>query len=157
MPSDVPSDSLARYENRVYPAVWFAAAAIAQRLLPSRPRTRRRTLAAAFLTGTGAAIGGWAVLGFLREGTTVDPLEPTAAEHLVTEGPFRVSRNPMYLAMALALAAHASWRGTPAALAPLAGFVAVMTRLQIVPEERAMRERFGSAYDAYTARVRRWI
>ena len=90
-------------------------------------------------------------------GTTVDPLRPARASGLVTSGPNRVTRNPMYVGMAGALVAHALIRGGWATVLPVAAFVAVIDRVQIRPEEAALRELFGEEYDAYCRRVRRWL
>jgi protein-S-isoprenylcysteine O-methyltransferase Ste14 len=87
----------------------------------------------------------------------VDPVHPERATHLVTDGPYALTRNPMYVSMAGALVAHAIWRRSLAALLPVAAFVAVIDRLQVTDEEVALREHFGAAYDDYRARVPRWL
>jgi len=112
---------------------------------------------AALALAAGLGVVGVAVAHFVRARTTVDPLHPAAASSLVTGGVFRVTRNPMYLGMALALAALAVWLGhAVAALLPL-GFMLYITRFQIAPEERALRAHFGEEFDAYARRVRRWL
>lgn len=63
----------------------------------------------------------------------------------------------MYLGMLLVLAAWAVWLGSVLALLFLPLFVAWMTRFQIVPEERALSDRFGPVYAEYRRSVRRWI
>ncbi len=98
-----------------------------------------------------------AARGFRRSGTTLEPLHPDQASVLVTSGPYTVSRNPMYVGLAGLLAAHAAWRGSWAALLPLAGFVAVIDRSQIHAEEAALLEKFGPEYSAYRATSPRWI
>jgi protein-S-isoprenylcysteine O-methyltransferase Ste14 len=75
----------------------------------------------------------------------------------VDSGIYRFTRNPMYLGMLLVLTAGAVYLGNLAAFAVLPLFVLSMNRLQIRPEERFMREKFGDAYRDYAARVRRWI
>lgn len=98
-----------------------------------------------------------AVLRFNRAGTTVNPVAIERASVLVTEGAYRWTRNPMYLGLASILGAIAAFTAQPwLVLGPVA-FVLFITRFQILPEERAMRARFGDAYDAYCARVRRWL
>ena len=94
---------------------------------------------------------------FFRRRTTVNPLKPDTATHLVVGGLNRVSRNPMYVGQALLLAAWALWLAH--ALAPLGAvaFVLYITRFQILPEERALAARFGDDWRAYRARVRRWL
>lgn len=97
-----------------------------------------------------------AVASFVKVKTTVNPLRPARASALVTGGVFRLSRNPIYLGDLLVLAALAVWLGHIAALAPLVLFVWYITRFQILPEERALRDLFGETYDEYCRRVRRW-
>lgn len=97
------------------------------------------------------------LLAFRRSRTTINPLAPQRASALVTGGVYRITRNPMYVGMALLLLAWAvhlsAW---PTLLGPPA-FVLYITRFQIVPEERALARLFGEAYAEYTARVRRWL
>lgn len=96
-------------------------------------------------------------LAFIKHKTTVNPLEPDKASALVDSGPFRLTRNPMYVGMAGLLAAHAIRRGGWLTPLPVAAFVAIIDRTQIPAEEVAMRANFGEAYDAYRARVPRWL
>ncbi len=70
---------------------------------------------------------------------------------------FAISRNPIYLADLLLLAALAVWFGNALNIALLALFVWYINRYQIAPEERALAQLFGEAYAAYRARVRRWL
>ncbi len=94
---------------------------------------------------------------FRRSGTTVNPLDPAQASALVTSGPNRVTRNPMYVGMAGLLVAHGLVRGGWRTALPVAAFVGVIDRVQIRPEEAALRDRFGTDFEAYRRRVRRWI
>jgi protein-S-isoprenylcysteine O-methyltransferase Ste14 len=114
-------------------------------------------LAAIGLALAGLAIAGAGALSFRRARTTVNPLKPADTTALVTSGTFALTRNPMYLGMALLLAGWAAWLGTPWALAGMALFVAWITRFQIVPEERVLARLFGADFEAYRLRVRRWI
>lgn len=97
------------------------------------------------------------VVRFRRSGTTVDPTSPEATSALVTDGANKLTRNPMYVAMAGALLAHAVARRSPAGLLPVAGFVVAMSRWQIPAEERALAEHFGEAYARYRDTVPRWL
>ena len=105
----------------------------------------------------GFAIDAAAAARFLRKKTTLNPMAPGKASVLVTDGVFRISRNPMYLGLVLLLIGWALWLGsiTPCLVVPV--FVAGVTVAQIVPEERALAERFGETYVAYRRRVARWI
>lgn len=113
-------------------------------------------LAVALAAG-GLAFEAWGLAMFLRAGTTANPMRPGKASTFVTGGPYRITRNPMYLGWLPVLAGWAVWLGSPASLLALPLFIAYLTRFQIGPEERALREKFGEAYDAYSARVRRWL
>jgi protein-S-isoprenylcysteine O-methyltransferase Ste14 len=103
----------------------------------------------------GLAFAGWGLLTFLRARTAVIPTRP--ASRLVTSGPYRFSRNPMYIGLGtlyLGLAAlfDVAW---PVALFPLA--VASLYILVIRREERYLAHAFGDEYAAYARRVRRWV
>lgn len=96
------------------------------------------------------------LIAFRRSRTTINPLRPGNASALVTDGIYRVTRNPMYVGLALLLLAWAAYLDAAWALVGPVLFVAGITRFQIVPEERVLRARFA-AFDAYAARVRRWL
>jgi protein-S-isoprenylcysteine O-methyltransferase Ste14 len=108
-------------------------------------------------SAAGAFVGLHAVISFRKAQTTVNPLNPHACTSLVESGIFRFTRNPMYLALVLALAGWALFLGNIYSLALIALFVAYMNRFQIQPEERALETLFGQAYIDYRQRVRRWI
>lgn len=149
-------------DHRVPPPVVFVlmagAMALAAVLLP--PSGLRGPVSWGLGTGLmllASLSGPAAILRFVRAGTTIDPVAIERASVLVTDGVYRWTRNPMYLAMAALLGALAAFTAQPwLALGPVA-FVLLITRFQILPEERAMRLRFGAEYDAYVGRVRRWI
>jgi protein-S-isoprenylcysteine O-methyltransferase Ste14 len=101
--------------------------------------------------------GAPAIRAFLRAGTTINPVVVDRASALVTTGVYGISRNPMYVSMALLLLSLAAGLGQPALLLGPLAFVLFIDRFQIVPEERAMTRLFGEAYEAYRARVRRWV
>jgi protein-S-isoprenylcysteine O-methyltransferase Ste14 len=116
--------------------------------------------AAQEIAGTAIAVAGfgvvaWAILTFVSNRTTVIPNRP--ARQLVTSGPYRWSRNPMYVALTLldvglALFFNQAW---PIVLLPLV--LLVLMTFVIAREERYLRGAFGAAYDAYCDRVRRFI
>jgi protein-S-isoprenylcysteine O-methyltransferase Ste14 len=111
----------------------------------------------AVVAAAGAAFDLLGLLAFRRARTTVNPLRPEKASSLVTGGIYRVTRNPMYVGMALVLLA---WAAHLSALLPFAGiaaFIAYITRFQIRPEERALDALFGQSFADYAARVRRWL
>ena len=94
---------------------------------------------------------------FREAQTTFDPVRPELTTHLVTEGVYRFTRNPMYLGLVLMLIAWALWLGTasPWVIPPL--FAILMTITRIAPEERALEMVFGETYVAYRRSVSRWI
>ena len=104
----------------------------------------------------GVATGSWAFLLFRRERTEIDPTSATNRT-LVIRGPFRFTRNPMYLGLVVATFGVAFWVGSlPMFAVPFLVF-ATVNRAHIPFEERKMRQQFGAAFDRYTRRVRRWI
>lgn len=98
----------------------------------------------------------WAVVLFRRIGTELNPTSP-ANRALVTAGPYRLTRNPMYLGLVTLSLGIALWVGAwPMLLTPIAVF-ATANWVHIPFEEAKMRRQFGAAYEAYVARVRRWV
>ncbi len=95
--------------------------------------------------------------GFRCARTTVNPIKIEKASRLVTSGLYSISRNPMYLGLALILMGWAILLGNPINIAPLILFILFMNILQIKPEERILEQKFGQDYLRYKARVRRWI
>ncbi len=138
----------------VPPAVWFAAAAWAQRRVGRAPTPTPLVASAPFVVAAGW-LGAGALREFARVRTTFHPEHPDRATTLVTTGPNALTRNPMYLGLAALLVGHAVARRSPLALLPVAGFVAVIDRWQVPAEERALAARF-EGYADYVARVPRW-
>ncbi|MGE6289271.1 methyltransferase family protein, partial [Aeromonas media] len=100
--------------------------------------------------------GGGALLHFRRERTSVHPIRLQQSRVLVTQGVYRISRNPMYLGLLCWLMGLACYLGGPWVwFGPLL-LLGWLTRFQILPEERALRARFGIPYVQYCRRVRRW-
>lgn len=103
----------------------------------------------------GIALLIWARLHFRHRNAEIHTFR--APRSLVTDGPFRFSRNPMYLGLLLILLAGAFFVNTWCALlAPLAFLIASLF-WYIPREERALRTAFGQDYDDYAWRTRRWI
>ena len=98
-----------------------------------------------------------ALIAFARARTTVNPVEPEQAKTLVTTGLYRISRNPMYLAMALILLGSALRLSNIGAFITPALFVWSITMFQIKPEERALQSIFGEDFTAYRQQTRRWL
>ncbi|MEM7193965.1 MAG: isoprenylcysteine carboxylmethyltransferase family protein [Pseudomonadota bacterium] len=105
----------------------------------------------------GVTIDVLALYRFWRLRTTVNPLAPEGTSALVTDGVYRLSRNPMYLGLFFLLLAWCIHLGDARGFAVLLMFVLYLNRFQIVPEENVMAEKFGDRYSEYRATTRRWI
>jgi protein-S-isoprenylcysteine O-methyltransferase Ste14 len=92
---------------------------------------------------------------FKARGTTVKPFERSSA--LVTDGVFRITRNPIYLGMTLILVGIAMLIGSLSPFLVCLGFAALIDWRFIRVEERMLAERFGGAWTAYREKTRRWI
>lgn len=152
-----------RLETRIHPPfVLLAAIAIihlGEWLLPGLSGAQTvlmRALMWAFLVA-GAIFGAFALAQVVNARTTVHPTHPDQTTALVTSGIYGLTRNPMYLGLACFLVAYGFHKMHPAVIVALAFFIWFITRFQIVPEERALRRKFGKTFDDYAARVRRWI
>ena len=139
-------------------AAFFGAGVLVDRLVPWSPAwmhtataSRIGWLVMALAVGLGIASAGW----LHRRKTTVLPHGyPT---HLVTDGPYAMSRNPIYVALTAAYCAAALLIARAWPLVFLAAPLMVMQRGIIPFEEQRMRAAFGERYEDYCRRVRRWI
>lgn len=149
---------MSKHQGFPVPPVAMGLAAVAQRLAPKGKKVRRlRRVAAAVLVAAAGTLMAATFAAYTKKRTTVDPTAPTSTTALVTAGTNSLSRNPMYVAMAGVLLAHALDRGSWRALLPVAGFVATVERFQIVKEERALHGLFGQAYLDYCNSTPRWL
>jgi protein-S-isoprenylcysteine O-methyltransferase Ste14 len=109
----------------------------------------------AYVLAAALVVAGWARLEFSRAHTNVNPMQPTTA--IVTSGPFRITRNPMYLSMlsaflAIMLMTDSTWL---LGIWPL--MLAIIHWGVIRREERYLERKFGAEYTTYRARVRRYF
>lgn len=104
----------------------------------------------------GFAVSAWGRLTFKRHGAEIFPWSETHST-FVAVGPFRFTRNPMYVGMVIMGIGAALVAGTWMMwLVPVAVFA--LDQLVIIPyEERSMERTFGDAYREYRSRVRRWL
>jgi protein-S-isoprenylcysteine O-methyltransferase Ste14 len=109
------------------------------------------------IAAIGAAFDVAGIIAFARAKTTVNPMKPENSAAVVSSGVYRITRNPMYVGMALFLLAWAVFLASPWVLFGPLVFAAYITRFQIKPEERALAARFGAEFASYQARVRRWL
>ena len=100
-------------------------------------------------------LGLWSVVLFRRSGQDENPWKPTP--QIVERGPFRMTRNPMYLQMIIVCIGMAFMLANAwiLLLTPLGGWV--LQRFAIRPEEAYLERKFGDKYLAYRRRVRRWL
>ncbi len=119
--------------------------------LPQGPRYAAGSGAIAL----GLVLGFAAVRQFRRHNTSFKPHEPSTA--LITAGPYRYSRNPMYLALGLLYAGIGIAADGPWTLALLVPALVVMHYGVIIREERYLERKFPDAYRRYKSTVRRWL
>ena len=108
-----------------------------------------------FLAGTGVIL--MAILTMFRARTTVDPISPDRASKLVTNGIFKLSRNPIYLGLLWLLLSWIIWLGSMPSMLLGATFVWYMSTFQIRAEEVALEKNFGDDFSSYKNQVRRWL
>ncbi len=114
-----------------------------------------REVAGVTLVALGLGLGAWGLLTFARARTAIYPNQP--ASRIVMHGPYRFTRNPMYVGLTTAyiggaIVLNMFW---PFVLLPLVLFALV--RLVIAREERYLGEAFGEEYARYRSQVRRWL
>ncbi|MGH6932135.1 MAG: methyltransferase family protein [Dongiaceae bacterium] len=107
------------------------------------------------LMAAGLALAVTCIAMFGRAGTNVPTYRPTTA--LVIDGPYRWSRNPIYIALFLAYAGIGAVADNGWMLALALPLFVVMNIGVIAREERYLERKFGSAYLAYKSRARRWL
>ncbi len=134
----------------------LALGLVANKLYPMAflPRAVSRVLGLPLIFG-GLTIG---LLGFRemrRAETNVDPYKPATA--IVTEGPYRFTRNPLYVGFTLVYGGISALANAPWAALLLPFVLVVMRRGVIDREERHLERKFGEEYLRYKERVRRWI
>lgn len=154
------SDAGETKPRRILPPVFFLAALVAMGALHElAPGTRLIWPPYTYLGWIAFAAGVIAAVAvkrrFDRAGISIKPNQ--VPEHLVTDGLFAYSRNPVYASMILGLAGIFVVLGTltPALVVPV--FAYLISVRFIALEERLLEDRFGDAYRDYAGRVRRWI
>jgi protein-S-isoprenylcysteine O-methyltransferase Ste14 len=122
--------------------------------IPFLPRGVARALGWPLL-GSGVLLMSWFVITMRRADTPMDPREPVS--NLATDGPFRYTRNPAYLSMAMIYAGVSSLTNALSSILLLPAVLLVTQRGVIEREERYLERKFGEEYLDYKARVRRWV
>lgn len=125
-----------------------------RRLCERRLPPMARVLSAGFFAAAFSLVAP-AVVEFRKAGTPIDPFEETTA--LIESGPYRYSRNPLYLALTMMYTGIALAARTGLPLAVLPGVLWMMNTGVIDREERYLERKFGTAYAQYRQRVPRWV
>ncbi|MEZ5774936.1 MAG: isoprenylcysteine carboxylmethyltransferase family protein [Hyphomicrobiaceae bacterium] len=155
------SAAAAERPNRlpVPPMIYLGAIAIAAAVQIAMPLSAGFPvpvrIAGAVCLGLGMVLDLAAILTLRRARTTFLPHRGSSA--LVTGGPYRLTRNPIYLGNTLALAGLGLALDWPVLLALVPVTVVLIDRLAIAREEAHLAHRFGEEFAAYRERVRRWI
>jgi protein-S-isoprenylcysteine O-methyltransferase Ste14 len=114
-----------------------------------------RLVAGGLCFATAAGLATWAFATLRRLGTSPEFGGEVTA--LAEAGPYRFTRNPLYLALVLALAGFACMLDSVAVATTVPALLVALDRLVVVREERFLAARFGARYEAWARRVRRWI
>jgi len=149
-------------ELRIPPLLVVATAAVlmwfvAHWFSPAYVDIYATSIVAGALAVLGIALAAAGVIEFRRAQTTTNPMDPSSTSTLVTQGVYRLTRNPMYLGFVIVLLGWGVFLSNAATLVVVAGFIFYLTRFQIVPEERALERVFGADFRAYRRAVRRWL
>jgi protein-S-isoprenylcysteine O-methyltransferase Ste14 len=146
--------------KRILPPVIFAGAIVVMVLLhllvpgPQWPTGPSRAVGALLLFA-GIALNVYCAKLFEDHRTAIKPYEESS--RLVVEGPYRFSRNPMYLGMLSILGGVGLLLGSTVPFVVMLVFALVITQRFILVEEEMLSRRFGAAYASYCRRVRRWL
>jgi protein-S-isoprenylcysteine O-methyltransferase Ste14 len=133
----------------------YGAAGLALHFALPAPVLLRLVWLGAAVAAAGAALALWGERTFAAAGATIKPFE--RSQVLVTSGPFRFTRNPMYLGLVAMLVGLALALGTPAPWAAAAALFATLRLRFIRNEERALATSLGEPYERYRRSVRRWL
>src|SRR5688572_29801972 len=123
--------------------------------LPFVPASIPRVLTGGAVFAAGLALAIWAIVTIRRAGSEVETTKPTTA--IVSHGPYRFTRNPIYSGMLLGLAGLAIGFDTLWILLALIPFYLVIRYGVIAREEAYLERKFGQAYLGYKSQVRRWV
>jgi len=151
--SDNPSGAI---HPTVFMALWVVSSFGLQSLWPlNLPELALSEWSGRIVIVVGGLLMVWAQIVFRRHGTTTDHSKPTTA--LITGGPFRFSRNPIYLALILIFTGLSLAYGNAWGLIMTVLFLIAIARFTIRPEEEYLAREFGADYSRYRRRVRRWL
>jgi protein-S-isoprenylcysteine O-methyltransferase Ste14 len=159
MTDEEPRDGAqVRIPPPVLPVAMILAGVGLQRLVPitlELPVPLRYWIGGLIVVGSLLVLGSWPAVLFRRSGQNPIPWEPTPS--IVEGGPYRFTRNPMYLMMVLVCLGFAIILSNVWILALTPVCAVLLHRLAIVPEEAYLERKFGEVYLAYKRKVRRWL
>ncbi|NTU82324.1 MAG: isoprenylcysteine carboxylmethyltransferase family protein [Chloroflexales bacterium] len=136
--------------------VLFGLGVVLQRLMPlALPPAFPARAVAMLCLACYLLLFGWSYALFRRAQTSMVPVKPSTA--LVMRGPYRLTRNPMYVSLVCLYLAVALWFGVSWALVFVPLVILAVQHLAITREEHYLEQKFGDAYRRYRAQVRRWI
>lgn len=141
----------------VFILVYLVGAGL-ERVMPTsvlRDNGRGSSIPGAVVIALGAVIAGWGLGIFWKARTTTVPGQASA--QLVMRGPYRFTRNPMYVGLTLVYLGEAGLMKQVWPIIVLPLMLAYLNWIVIPVEEAKLREVFGDQYDGYRGRVRRWI
>jgi protein-S-isoprenylcysteine O-methyltransferase Ste14 len=134
----------------------IVAGALLERVWPWKlPTERWGPVVGALLVVAAVVLFVPAVLALMRAGTPPEPYKPTTA--IVTSGPYRFTRNPIYVSFTLVQLGIALWAGSGWILALFVPVIVLMHYGVIAREERYLTRKFGEEYSRYRRSVRRWV
>jgi protein-S-isoprenylcysteine O-methyltransferase Ste14 len=119
------------------------------------PSFGSRIASALLLFGSATVLMGSALVVMQRAGTTHQPGGTPSA--LVSSGPFRLTRNPLYLSLLLMLAGFAALFNSVWLILAVAVLLVLLNAFIVPREEALLNQLFGTQYSAYCRRVRRWL
>jgi protein-S-isoprenylcysteine O-methyltransferase Ste14 len=156
MPTNVPDHSGVAIPPPLLYAVPLAAGLLLHRAHPIvlMPRGVAVPLGM-LLVALGLGLAGFAMSSFLRAHTSPLPIKPTTA--IVATGPYRFTRNPMYVGLAALYLGITLWVDSLWPVLFLPAVLFMIQRFVIAREERYLEAKFGDQYRGYKARVRRWL
>ena len=146
--------------KKILPPVYFLAAAVMMAVLNYFAPIRNIlyppvTYSGAVFIIIGFFIMIWSAVLFNKAGTAIKPFDEST--HMVTEGMYQLTRNPMYLGMVVILLGIALLFGTLTPFIPIPIFIWLIQTIFISHEENTLEKTFGDKYREYKDRVRRWL
>jgi protein-S-isoprenylcysteine O-methyltransferase Ste14 len=140
----------------MFPLMGIGAGYLLQTYIPSpEPLGSRFSVLGFLVFNIAVLLVLWAVFTLRKFDTTTIPHKMT--KHLVTTGPYRLSRNPIYLSFLLLVLASGLTSGNIWMLASLPIVMWSLTKYAIEPEEAHLHEQFDEDYTAYISKVRKWL